>query len=109
MIHTTTISTHNNTSGAQSTWSPLNVGQYRIAACPRALPCGRFAAQVSIASGKGSASTDRVMRFVDDFPTFDAAANYAVAQGIVWVKAALKSRGQAHIAAVLTPANPICI
>lgn len=89
--------------------SPLSLGQYRIAACPRALPCGRFAAQVSIASGKGSASTDRVMRFVDDFPTFDAAAHYAVAQGIDWVKDVLRMRGRSYAAAVLTPAEPICI
>ncbi|WP_231943369.1 hypothetical protein [Hydrogenophaga crassostreae] len=108
MIHTTTISTNKNTSGTKQV-SPLNLGQYRIAACPRALPCGRFAAQVSIASGKGSASTDRVMRFVDDFPTFDAAAHYAVAQGIDWVKNVLRMRDRPYTAAVLTPANPICI
>ncbi len=61
------------------------MGKYRIAACPRPLDGGRFAAQVSIASGRGSASTDRVMRFHDDFPTHAAAAHYALAQGIVWV------------------------
>lgn len=61
------------------------MGRYRIAACPRPLPGGRFAAQVSIASGTGSARTDRVMRFHDDFATLDAAAHYAVAQGIDWV------------------------
>jgi len=44
-----------------------------------------FAAQVSIASGSGSASTDRVMRFHDEFTTHDAAATYAIAQGIDWV------------------------
>ena len=80
-----------------------------IAACPKALPDGRFAAQVSIASGAGSASTDRVMRFVDDFPTFDAAARYAVAQGIDWVKDTLRQRGRPYSAAVLSPADPICI
>ena len=56
------------------------MGKYRIAACPRPLDCGRFAAQVSIASGSGRGTTDRVMRFHDLFPTRDA-----VAQGIVWV------------------------
>ena len=66
------------------------MGKYRIAACPRPLGSGRFAAQVSIASGRGSASTDRVMRFVDDFPTIDAAARYAIAQGIDWVSAVTK-------------------
>jgi hypothetical protein len=49
------------------------------------LSSGRFEAQVSIASGRGSATTDRVMRFCDDFSTFAAAAHYALAQGIDWV------------------------
>jgi hypothetical protein len=85
--------------------SPLTLGKYRIAACPRPLPGGRFAAQVSIASGKGSASTDRVMRFVDDFATHDAAAHYAVAQGIDWVNDT--TRGAAGHAVALAP--QICI
>lgn len=63
------------------------MGKYRIAACPRQLAGGQFAAQVSIASGRGSASTDRVMRFHDEFPTHAAAARYAIAQGIDWVHA----------------------
>lgn len=65
--------------------SPVTMGKYRIAACPRVLTSGRFEAQVSIASGRGSASTDRVMRFCDDFSTHDAAAHYALSQGIDWV------------------------
>jgi len=60
-------------------------GKYRIAASPRALPCGRFAAQVSVASGQGSASTARIMSFVDDFATHDDAANYSLAHGLNWV------------------------
>jgi hypothetical protein len=67
--------------------SPITMGKYRIAACPRQLECGQFAAQVSIASGHGSASTDRVMRFHSEFPSHDAAARYAIAQGIDWVRA----------------------
>jgi hypothetical protein len=65
--------------------SAVTIGKYRVAPCPHELACGRFAAQVSIASGSGSASTDRVMRFCDDFSTHDAAAHYALAQGIEWV------------------------
>lgn len=61
------------------------MGKYRIVACPRALADGRFAAQVSIASGHGSASTDRVMQFSEEFPTFEAAAHYAMNQGKAWV------------------------
>ena len=61
------------------------MGKYRIAAFPQPLTSGRFGALVSIASGSGSASTDRVMRFCDDFPSHDAAAHYALSQGIIWV------------------------
>ncbi|HOF51148.1 MAG TPA: hypothetical protein PKX82_02505 [Rhodoferax sp.] len=63
------------------------MGKYRIAACPEKLPCGQYAAQVSIASGRGSASTDRVMRFHDEFATHDAASRFSIAQGIDWVRA----------------------
>mgnify|MGYP000269946390 FL=1 len=64
----------------------ITMGKYRIAACPRVLPSGRFAAQVSVASGRGSASTARIMCFTDDFATHDDAANYALAQGLNWVQ-----------------------
>jgi hypothetical protein len=67
---------------------PVIIGKYRIAACSKPLQSGRFAAQVSIASGRGSASTDRVMSFYDDFSTPSAAATFAIAQGIHWVHTA---------------------
>ena len=70
--------------------TPITMGKYRIAACPSQLPSGQFAAQVSIASGRGSASTDRVMRFHNEFASHDAAARYAVAQGIDWVRASTR-------------------
>lgn len=70
--------------------APLTLGRYRISARPRALADGRFAAFVSIASGTGSASTDRVMRFTEDFATHEAAARYAMAQGIDWVRDAAR-------------------
>jgi hypothetical protein len=70
---------------SSSSTRPISMGKYRIAACPKPLDGGRFAAQVSIASGSGRGTTDRVMRFHDHFPTHDAAAHYALAQGIVWV------------------------
>lgn len=67
------------------TLTAITIGKYRIVACPRPLETGQFAALVSIASGSGSASTDRVMRFRNDFSTPEAAAHYAVSQGINWV------------------------
>jgi hypothetical protein len=71
---------------------PVTIGKYRIAACSKPLISGRFGAQVSIASGRGSASTDRVMSFHDDFSTPDAAAHYAIAQGIHWVQSATRTQ-----------------
>jgi hypothetical protein len=99
MIHTTTSAT------PLRGLSPITLGQYRIAACPRPLVSGRFAAQVSIASGSGSACTDRVMRFHDDFATHAAAADYAVAQGIDWVHDAMRAR----TAPVAVVAHTMCI
>ena len=69
----------------QIQYNAITLGKYRIAACPRALPSGRFAAQVSVASGQGSASTARIMSFIDDFATHADAANYSLAQGLDWV------------------------
>jgi len=65
---------------------PIQMGKYRIAACARELEDGAFASQVSIASGRGSASTDRVMRFTPQFSTRAAASGYAIEQGIQWVR-----------------------
>ena len=65
------------------------IGKYRIAALPARLGASQFCAQVSIASGQGQASTDRVMRFTPVFHSHDAAAQYALEQGIVWAQSAL--------------------
>ena len=67
---------------------PLTLGRYRIAGASRPLPGGRFAALLSIASGRGSASTGRLVRFDTAFPTPDAAERYAIEQGRDWVQAA---------------------
>ena len=80
------IHKHNN----KTLISPVTIGKYRIAAGPSLYIDGSYLAQVSIASGTGSASTDRVMRFTDNFSSHDAAAQYALAQGIDWAHSALK-------------------
>ena len=65
---------------------PISMGKFRIQPCSRALPNGAFGAQVSVASGRGSASTDRVMRFVPEFATPAAASQYALDEGKLWVE-----------------------
>lgn len=53
---------------------------------------GRFAASVSIRSGRGSASTDRVMRFTGHFDSECDAHRYAREQGLIWVSHAAPLR-----------------
>ncbi|WP_341891157.1 hypothetical protein [Variovorax sp. YR752] len=49
---------------------------------------GRHAASVSIRSGRGNATHDRVLRFARAFDSSDQAARYALAQGLAWLGAA---------------------
>ena len=65
---------------------PISMGEFRIQPCSRALPNGAFGAQVSVASGHGSTSTDHVMRFVPEFATPAAASQYALDEGMLWVE-----------------------
>lgn len=46
---------------------------------------GRYAAAVSIRSGSGSMTHDRVMRFVPVFDTDDQATRFAVQQALDWL------------------------
>ncbi|MFO1327886.1 MAG: hypothetical protein U1F56_11055 [Rubrivivax sp.] len=51
----------------------------------RAADGGRFAAVVSIRSGAGSMTHDRVMRFVPVFDTPDQASRFATEQALAWI------------------------
>ena len=61
---------------------PIALGNNREAACPQPLTDGRLAAQGSITNGRGSASTDRVMRLTPDFPTDQQATHDVIARGL---------------------------
>ena len=64
---------------------PTCVGRFLVSPLAKLLDNGRFGASVSIRSGSGSASTDRVMRFNGQFDSADAAQRYAHHQGLIWV------------------------
>ena len=51
----------------------------------RSLDGGRFAAAVSIRSGAGSMTHDRVMRFMPVFDTHDQATRFATEQAMAWI------------------------
>lgn len=63
----------------------LTVGKYLISPLPKLLENGWWAISVSIRSGSGSGTHDRVLRLTRLFRTKLAAAEYAVAEGLQWI------------------------
>ncbi len=61
------------------------VGKYLVTPLIRLLDNGWFACSVSIRSGSGSATTDRVVRFTRLFREQPRAADYALAEGLQWI------------------------
>ena len=61
------------------------VGKYLVSPLTRQLGDGRFAASVSIRSGKGSHTHDRVLRLASVFADPAAAAHYATSEGLDWI------------------------
>jgi hypothetical protein len=63
----------------------LTVGKYLISPLTRALDNGWFACSVSIRSGTGSGTTDRVVRLTRLFKDQLTAADYALSEGLQWI------------------------
>ena len=63
-----------------------SVGKYLVSPLVKNLDDGRFAASVSIRSGRGSGMHDCVMRFTPHFGSHAAALRYAVDEGLGWVR-----------------------
>ena len=66
----------------------FSLGRYVVSPLTRLLDDGAYSASVSIRSGRGQASSDRVLRLIGRFPTADGALRHAAAQGRAWVHAA---------------------
>jgi len=64
---------------------PVTVGKYLISPLTKPLENGWFACSVSIRSGSGSSTTDRVVRLTRLFRDRLAAAEYALAEGLRWI------------------------
>jgi hypothetical protein len=67
---------------------PVLSGKYLISPLIKALENGWFASSVSIRSGSGSATTDRVVRLTRLFRDCGEAADYARREGLQWIGAA---------------------
>lgn len=64
---------------------PIQVGKYLVTPLTQRTHDGRFRAAVSIRSGRGSASHDRVMRFTPSFDSDLDASQYARVEGLAWL------------------------
>jgi hypothetical protein len=64
----------------------FSVGKYLVTPLIRYTEEGHYKASVSIRSGRGSGTHDRVLRFHPEFPTHDGAFQYASAEGRSWLQ-----------------------
>jgi hypothetical protein len=63
----------------------ITVGKYLISPLTKALANGWYACSVSIRSGSGSGTHDRVLRLTRLFRSQVAAVAYATAEGLQWI------------------------
>ena len=63
----------------------ITVGRYLISPLTKPLKNGWYASSVSIRSGSGSGTHDRVLRLTRLFRTQLAAVRYATAEGLQWI------------------------
>lgn len=59
----------------------ISVGKYLVSPSTRITDAGDFAASISIRSGQGRGTHDRVFRFIPRFATREGALRYALAEG----------------------------
>ena len=71
-----------------NTTPAVTVGKYKVSPLTRPLDNGWYACSVSIRSGSGSGTTDRVLRLTRLFMSPAKAADYAITEGLNWIKAA---------------------
>ena len=63
----------------------IEIGKYLVSPTAKAQGEGRFAASVSIRSGYGSGTHDRVLRFSRIFDSAAAAVHYATEHALAWI------------------------
>jgi hypothetical protein len=63
----------------------LQIGKYLISPLTKPLDNGWYACSVSIRSGSGRGTTDRVVRLTRLFRDRPEAAEYALSEGLQWI------------------------
>ncbi len=64
----------------------IEVGKYLVSPLASHRGEGRYAASVSIRSGRGSGTHDRILRFTGIFDTAAAAVHYATEHAMGWIQ-----------------------
>jgi hypothetical protein len=64
----------------------FSVGKFLVSPLTTLTDGGSFAPSVSIRSGQGQGTHDRVLRFAARFPTREGAQRFAMLQGIDWLR-----------------------
>ena len=64
----------------------FSAGKYLITPLSRRIDSGLYTSSVSIRSGRGSGTHDRIFRFVCEFASRELALLHAVAQGHDWLR-----------------------
>jgi hypothetical protein len=64
----------------------IAVGKYLVSPLIKDLDDGRFAASVSIRSGRGSGTHDRVIRLTPRFASHASAVRFAIDHGLGWIR-----------------------
>ena len=63
----------------------LAVGKYLVSPLAKPLHAGGYVASVSIRSGRGSATHDRILRFSGLFDSAASAVQYATEHALSWI------------------------
>ncbi|MDB5867758.1 MAG: hypothetical protein JWP96_90 [Polaromonas sp.] len=63
----------------------IEIGKYLVSPIAKQQGEGRYAASVSIRSGRGSGTHDRVLRFTGIFDSAAAAVHYATEHAMGWI------------------------
>lgn len=66
--------------------SAFSVGKYLVSPLTRLNDAGQYIASLSIRSGSGRGTHDRVFRFQPEFSTREGAVQYAIDQGHLWLQ-----------------------
>jgi hypothetical protein len=64
----------------------IPVGKYLVSPLTHVTDDGCYTASVSIRSGRGSGTHDRVFRFAMRFPTRESARRHAAEHGVQWAR-----------------------